>query len=139
MLPFVTERIYQNLVRSSFPNAAESIHLCDMPQVQDDRRDPALERQMDLAARAVALGRSLRSKHDLKVRQPLRRLYLLPEDERSREELAQMQDLLIDELNVKEIVLVDDETELSQVSYRPDFRRLGPRFRTAMKLSLIHI
>lgn len=133
VLPFVTERIYQNLVRSSFPNAAESIHLCDMPQVQDDHRDPALERQMDLAARAVALGRSLRSKHDLKVRQPLRRLYLLPEDERSREELAQMQDLLIDELNVKEIVLVDDETELSQVSYRPDFRRLGPRFRTAMK------
>ena len=133
VLPFVTERIYQNLVLSGGSEAAESIHLCDMPQAQEDLRDPELERQMELATRAVALGRSLRSKHDLKVRQPLRRLYLLPADERSREELSSMRDLISDELNVKEVSLVEDETELSEVSYRPDFRRLGPRFRTGMK------
>ena len=133
VLPFVTERIYRNLVRAADPAAPESIHLCDMPQARDDLRDPALERQMALAARAVALGRSLRSKHDLKVRQPLRRLYLLPADEADRRELTPMLDLIGEELNVKQVALVEDETELSEVSYKPDFRRLGPRFRTGMK------
>ena len=133
VLPFVTERIYQNLVRAADPEAPESVHLCDMPQARDELRDRDLERQMALAARAVALGRSLRSKHDLKVRQPLRRLYLLPADEASRRELTPMLDLIGEELNVKQVALVADETELSEVSYKPDFRRLGPRFRTGMK------
>ena len=133
VLPFVTERIYRNLVRAADPAAPESIHLCGMPQARDDLRDPALERQMALAARAVALGRSLRSKHDLKVRQPLRRLYLLPADEADRRELTPMLDLIGEELNVKQVALVEDETDLSEVSYKPDFRRLGPRFRTGMK------
>ena len=133
VLPFVTERIYQNLVRAADPDAPESIHLCDMPQAREELRDRALERRMELATRAVVLGRSLRSRHDLKVRQPLRRLYLLPADEESRHELAPMRDLIAEELNVKEVTLVEDETELSEVSYKPDFRRLGPRFRTGMK------
>ena len=133
VLPFVTERIYQNLVRAADPAAPESIHLCDMPQAREELRDRALERRMELATRAVVLGRSLRSKHDLKVRQPLRRLYLLPADEESRHELEPMRDLIAEELNVKEVTLVEDETELSEVSYKPDFRRLGPRFRTGMK------
>ena len=133
VLPFVTERIYQNLVRAADPDAPESIHLCDMPQAREELRDRALERRMELATRAVVLGRSLRSKHDLKVRQPLRRLYLLPADEESRHELEPMRDLIAEELNVKDVTLVEDETELSEVSYKPDFRRLGPRFRTGMK------
>ena len=133
VLPFVTERIYQNLVRAADPDAPESIHLCDMPQAREELRDRALERRMELATRAVVLGRSLRSKHDLKVRQPLRRLYLLPADEASRHELAPMRDLIAEELNVKDVTLVEDETELSEISYKPDFRRLGPRFRTGMK------
>ena len=133
VLPFVTERIYQNLVRAADPAAPESIHLCDMPQAREELRDRALERRMELATRAVVLGRSLRSKHDLKVRQPLRRLYLLPADEESRHEIEPMRDLIAEELNVKDVTLVEDETELSEVSYKPDFRRLGPRFRTGMK------
>ena len=60
------------------PEAPESVHLCDMPQADEHLRDAALEQQMELATRAVVLGRSLRSKHELKVRQPLRHLYLLP-------------------------------------------------------------
>ena len=139
VLPFVTERIYQNLVRAADPGAPESIHLCDMPQAREELRDRALERRMELATRAVVLGRSLRSKHDLKVRQPLRRLYLLPADEESRHELEPMLDLIAEELNVKEVTLVEDETELSEVSYKPDFRRLGPRFRTGMKEVAAHV
>ena len=133
VLPFITESIYQNLVRRIDEEAPESIHLCDMPQADVNLRDAELEAQMALAARAVVLGRSLRSKHELKVRQPLRRLYLLPPDEQSRHELEPMADLLADELNIKEVVLVEDETELSEVSYRPNFRVLGPRFGKQMK------
>ena len=133
VLPFVTEQIYQNLVRSYDADAPCSIHLCDMPQAAKGLRDSELEEQMSLATRAVVLGRSLRSKHDLKVRQPLRKLYLLPPDEHIRDELVEMGDLISDELNIKEIVMVEDETELSEVSYKPNFRALGPRFGKRMK------
>ena len=133
VLPFITESIYQNLVCRVDESAPDSVHLCDMPQADESLRDAELEEQMELATRAVVLGRSLRSKHDLKVRQPLRSLYLLPPDEHSRYELGQMVDLLADELNIKEVVMVEDETDLSEVSYRPNFRVLGPRFGKQMK------
>ena len=133
VLPFITESIYQNLVCRVDESAPDSVHLCDMPQADESLRDAELEEQMALATRAVVLGRSLRSKHDLKVRQPLRSLYLLPPDEHSRYELGQMVDLLADELNIKEVFLVEDETDLSEVSYRPNFRVLGPRFGKQMK------
>jgi isoleucyl-tRNA synthetase len=81
----------------------------------------------------VVLGRSLRSRHNLKTRQPLRRLFLLPPDEDSRRELAEATALIADELNIKEVVLVEDETEFSEVSYKPNFRALGPRFGKRMK------
>ena len=133
ILPFITESLYQNLVRRVDESAPDSVHLCDMPQADESLRNAELEQQMELATRAVVLGRSLRSKHELKVRQPLRRLYLLPPDEHSRRELEQMVELLADELNIKEVVLVEDETEFSEVSYRPNFRVLGPRFGKQMK------
>ena len=133
VLPFITESIYQNLVCRVDDSAPDSVHLCDMPEADESLRDAELEEQMELATRAVVLGRSLRSKHDLKVRQPLRSLYLLPPDEHSRYELGQMVDLLADELNIKEVLLVEDETDLSEVSYRPNFRALGPRFGKQMK------
>ena len=133
VLPFVTEQIYQNLVRSCAADAPVSVHLCAMPQAQEELRDRALEAQMAWATRVVTLGRSLRNRHDLKVRQPLRTLYLLPADDRSGYELLPMRDLICDELNVKQVALVEDETELSDISYRPNFRALGPRFRTRMR------
>ena len=133
VLPFITETIYQNLVRTFDHQAPESIHLDAMPQADESMRDPELEEQMRLATQAVILGRSLRSKHELKTRQPLRRLFLLPPDERSRRELAEMTDLIADELNIKEVLLVEDETEFSDVTYCPNFRALGPRFGKRMK------
>ena len=88
---------------------------------------------MELATRAVVLGRSLRAKHNLKTRQPLRRLFLLPPDDSARRDLQEMVPLLADELNIKEVVLVEDDAEFSEVSYRPNFRSLGPRFGKRMK------
>jgi isoleucyl-tRNA synthetase len=133
VLPFVTEAMYQNLVRTFDPQAVESIHLADMPQADESRRAPDLERCMALASRAVVLGRSLRNKHNLKVRQPLRRLFLLPPDAAGRQDLASVIDLVADELNIKEVVVVEDETEFSQVSFKPNFRTCGPRFGKRMK------
>ncbi|MBM3278989.1 MAG: isoleucine--tRNA ligase [Candidatus Handelsmanbacteria bacterium] len=149
VLPFVSEAIYQNLVRgwdsplaesaggapapSWNPQAPESIHLCDMPQAREERRDPPLEARMELAIRAVALGRALRSKHNLKTRQPLRRLFLLPPNASSRAGLEEMSAVIAEELNVKEVTLVEEETALSEISYKPNFRALGPRFGKQMK------
>ena len=131
VLPYVTEAIYRNLARG--PGAPESVHLCDMPVADESLRDPALEAQMRLAMRACALGRMLRSRHGLKVRQPLQRLLLLPPDEPGRALLEDASDLIADELNVKEVVLVEDEAAISEVSYKPNFRALGPRFGKRMR------
>jgi isoleucyl-tRNA synthetase len=128
VLPFVTEAIYQNLVRRWDDEAPQSVHLCDMPQAEESRRDADLEELMQLATRTVTLGRSLRNKHKLKVRQPLSRLFLLPPDKDRLGDLELVSDLIMDELNVKEIVMVEDDTQLSEVSYKPNFRALGPRF-----------
>ena len=133
VLPFVTEKIYQNLVRSWNKSAAMSIHLCEMPTANEEMRDAVLESQMDLVIRAVTLGRSLRSKHDVRTRQPLRRLLLLPPGKAGREDLAEFVDLIAEELNVKEVVFVEDEAEISDVSYKANFRALGPRFGKRMK------
>ena len=134
ILPFITESIYRNLaVTGEDGEAPESIHLCDMPLADESLRDPDLEAQMKLAVLASSLGRSLRSRHNLKIRQPLRRLFLLPPDENSRTALEEVSELIADELNVKEILLVEDETEISEVSYKANFRALGPRFGRRMK------
>ena len=133
VLPFITETIYRNLVCRCDAQAPPSIHLCDMPQADESFRDADLEAQMALASRTVSLGRSLRSRHNLKIRQPLQRLFLLPPDADSQRELSAVTDLIADELNIKEIVFVEDETEISHVSYKPNFRALGPRFGKRMK------
>ena len=133
VLPFVTENIYGNLVCKFKTTDPVSIHLCEMPQAEEFLRDEDLETQMKLAMRAVVLGRSLRSKNNLKIRQPLRRLFLLPPDKNSSDKITEMIPLLADELNIKDVVLVEDETELSKISYKPNFRRLGPRFGKRIK------
>lgn len=133
VLPFITETIYTNLVRSWDADAPESVHLCDMPVADEAMRDNVLEEQMNLAMLACGLGRALRAKHNLKVRQPLARVFLLPPDGRSRDELVGVVDLIVDELNVKEVVFVEDESDISEVSYKPNFKVLGPRFGKQMK------
>ena len=133
VLPFVSESIYRNLISAADSDEPESVHLCDMPQADDSLRDDALEAQMELAMKAVNLGRSLRNRHELKTRQPLQRLFLLPPHDEGRVEITEVADLIAKELNVKEVVIVEDESELSEVSYKPNFRALGPRFGSRMK------
>jgi isoleucyl-tRNA synthetase len=133
MTPFVTEAMYQNLVRSVRAEAYESVHHCDWPVPAMEMVDQDLLAQMDLARRLASLGLGARGSANIKVRQPLNRALAYVADElhqgAGRGELSlELADIVRDELNVKELVFAEDEARL--VTYRvvADGRQLGPRF-----------
>ncbi len=129
-IPFATEAIYRGLKTDSMP---ESVHLCDFPEPESWRRDPRLERQMELTMKAVSLGRFLRTQHVLKVRQPLRKAFLVAGSEEERQMLAETADIVAEELNVKEVLIRADEEELVSLSAKANFKALGPKLGPAMK------
>lgn len=129
-VPFVTETIYQNLRR---PDEPISIHLCDYPEVRHQWRDARLEQKMALVRKAVVLGRSLRSSHQIKNRQPLRELYLVTRDPQERTILWEMQDIIQDELNVKEVSFFENEEALVEYRAKANFRVLGKILGPRMK------
>ena len=122
--PFIAEEIYRNLKGASDP---DSVHLCDFPTANAAARDLALEKRMADVQAAVELGRRLRADNDLKVRQPLSALKLAGGDVKGLEELIE------DELNVKSVVFVADETDLCDVSYKANFKTLGKKCGAKMK------
>jgi len=127
ILPFVTEALYQNLVRSVDDQALESVHHTRWPEPLLDRVDEALLDEMSLVREVVTQGHSARNSLGIKLRQPLARAFVhLETGETLQEDLV---DLVRDELNAKEIVFTDELSDL--VSYRllPDSQKLGPRFR----------
>ena len=122
--PFIAEEIYRNLKGASDP---DSVHLCDFPTANAAARDLVLEKRMADVQVAVELGRRLRADNDLKVRQPLTALKLAGGDVKGLEELIE------DELNVKQVVFVADETQLCDVSYKANFKTLGRKCGSKMK------
>ena len=122
--PFIAEEIYRNLKGAGDP---ESVHLCDFPTANAAARDLALERRMADVQAAVELGRRLRADNDLKVRQPLAALRLAGGDVKGLEELIE------DELNVKEVAFIADETELCDVTFKANFKTLGRKCGPKMK------
>ncbi len=122
--PFIAEEIYRNLKGKSDP---DSVHLCDFPTANAAARDLDLERRMADVQAAVELGRRLRADNDLKVRQPLSALKLAGGD------VAGLESLIEDELNVKTVEFVADETELCNVSYKANFKTLGKKCGPKMK------
>ncbi len=129
-VPFISEAIYRHLRVEGQP---ESVHLCDFPQARPERRDRALEAQMEEAIRVVELGRSVRTQFDLKVRQPLRRMRVVCHDAARLELVRHLQDVLAEELNVREVVFSTRETELADIAAKADFKKLGPRLGPRMK------
>ena len=123
-VPFVAEAIYRNLRTEADP---ESVHLALFPVVKPDEIDRALDRHMDRAIRAASMGRALRVKHNLKVRQPLPALLLVTTDAAEAKALAELSPLIRDELNVKEVRFTDNEDDLVVVSAKGNFRVLGAR------------
>ncbi|TFG72161.1 MAG: isoleucine--tRNA ligase [Anaerolineales bacterium] len=128
VVPFVTEAMYQNLVRNVDPQAPASLHHCIYPAAEPlTSQEQVLVAAMGGVRQAATLGHSVRASGNLKVRQPLARA-LIATDPRRREILEQLLDLLADELNVKEVVFVHEEGELVQYQLLPMSRVLGPKF-----------
>ena len=122
MLPFITEDIYQNLVRSVDNSAPESIHLCDYPVVKEEYINKELEEKMDEVLDIVVLGRNARNLSNIKNRQPLANMYVLakPLDSFYKE-------IIEEELNVKEVTFIDDISKYSTYKFKPNFKTLGPK------------
>ena len=124
MIPFMTEEIYQNLVRTSDKNAPESIHLCAYPACDEAMIDPALEAHMDEVLRVVALGRACRNAASVKNRQPIGKMYVKADfalDSFFRE-------IIEDELNVKQVVFSDSVRDFTTYTFKPNLRTVGPKY-----------
>ena len=124
MIPFMTEDIYQNLVRSNDASAPESIHLCDFPVVNKDHIDKKLEEDMEDVLDAVVMGRACRNEAAIKNRQPISRMYI-----KSDFTLSEFyQEIIEDELNVKEVVFTDDVRDFTSYTFKPQLRTVGPKY-----------
>ena len=120
-IPFMTESIYQNLVRSVDENAPMSIHMCDYPVANEAWINEKLERNMDDVQQIVTLALSCRQQANLKIRQPLSKLYAVCEDELPEE----YQSIIKEELNVHEVVFLKDASTLLDYKFKPQLRTLG--------------
>ena len=130
VIPFTTEAIYQNLKTA---NMAESIHLGNYPAYDETLRDEALEKTMALTQKAITIGRSLRSSHNLKIRQPLKKLVLVTREQDERDILLSMQSTIAEELNVKEVAVRHDESDLVSYQAKANFKVLGSTLGKHMK------
>jgi isoleucyl-tRNA synthetase len=128
ILPFSSEEMYQNLVRSVDDGAPESIHLCPYPQVNPAWENAPLVEDTAMLRRVVSLALSARKRANVKVRQPLPRLLVKPSNGRERDALLRMQDQVLNELNVKRLEIIDDEAALQRFSVKPNLAMLGPKF-----------
>ena len=124
MIPFMTEDIYQNLVRSIDADAPESIHLCDYPEVNEAWIDKDLEANMEELLEIVVLGRACRNTANIKNRQPIGTMYVKAEKAMDKF----YTDIIADELNVKEVKFADDVESFISYSFKPQLRTVGPKY-----------
>lgn len=124
MIPFMTEEIYQNLVRSVDKNAPESIHLTDFPAVNEDFIDKDLEVSMDEVLDIVVLGRAARNSANIKNRQPIGNMYVKAETVLDPFYV----EIIEDELNVKAVEFKDDVEEFVSYSFKPQLKTVGPKY-----------
>ena len=124
MIPFMTEEIYQNIVRRVDTSAPESIHLCDFPVADESLIDEELEHHMEEVLKIVVLGRAARNEANIKNRQPLSVMYV-----GGAEALGELyKDIIEDELNIKNVIFTDDMSRFSSYTFKPQLRTLGKRF-----------
>ena len=124
MIPFMTEEIYQNVVRTVDTNAPESVHLCTYPAVDESLLDPALEAEMEEVLAVVTLGRAARNGAAIKNRQPLPALYV----KGGRPLTEEFKRIVMDELNVKAVLEAEDASQYLTYSFKPQLKTVGPKY-----------
>ena len=123
-IPYMTEDIYQNLVRNLDKNAPKSVHLCDYPSYNEAWIDEKLEADMEEVLEIVVLGRACRNAVNIKNRQPLATMYVRADGKLSEYYTS----IIADELNIKKIIFTDDVSEFTSYSFKPQLKTLGPKF-----------
>ena len=124
LVPFITEDIYQNLVRNLDKNAPESIHLCDYPVADESMIDTKLEEDMDEVLKVVVMGRACRNAANIKNRQPIGTMYV-----KAPHEVGEYYvEIMEDELNVKKVLFTDDVRDFTSYTFKPQLRTVGPKY-----------
>ncbi len=124
MVPFMTEEMYQNLVRSINQNAPESIHLCDYPVADESLIDTTLEADMDEVLKIVVMGRAARNASNIKNRQPIATMYV--KADHTLGDLSQ--EIVREELNVKQVIFTEDVRDFTTYTFKPQLRTVGPKY-----------
>jgi isoleucyl-tRNA synthetase len=127
-IPFLTERMYQNLVGSAGDGGSQSVHLCDYPTPDDNLLDPTLNARTATAQLVVRLGHKLREEKNLRVRLPLAELQFACASPEQREAIEHLADVIREELNIKQVTSADHLDELVHYSYKPNLKTLGPKY-----------
>jgi isoleucyl-tRNA synthetase len=128
--PFIAEELYQNLNKVTKLESALSVHLVEYPK--PSFIDTQLETKMDIAQKVVYLTRSMRAKHNLKVRQPLKKIMVVA-DKNKRDALGKMKDVILEEVNIKELVVLEDDSGIVNKSAKPNFKVIGPKYGKLVK------
>jgi isoleucyl-tRNA synthetase len=131
--PFLSEQLYRNLNSVTRREGIESVHLAHLPAPEKHLIDAELESRMERAEKIVMLVRSMRMKSNLKVRQPLKRIILPITDEKERDIVHRMESVILDEINVKKIEYVNDESGIVKKSAKANFKSIGPKFGKSVK------
>ena len=132
--PFFMDRLYQDLNSVTKKEAFESVHLAEFPKVDTNIVDKVLERKMESAQTICSLVLSLRAKEKIKVRQPLQKIMIPVDNKQQKEEIEAVADLIKHEVNIKEIELLQDASDILVKQIKPNFKTLGPKFGKDMKL-----
>lgn len=138
MIPFMTEQIYQNIVRNIDADAPESVHLCDFPEVREEWIDTGLESDMDEVLKAVVMGRAARNTANIKNRQPIATMYVKADHVLSEFYVK----IIEEELNVKKVEFTEDVRAFTSYTFKPQLKTLGPKYGrllNAIRSTLAHI
>jgi isoleucyl-tRNA synthetase len=128
--PFIAEDIYQKLNKATGREKYESVHLSELPVPLFTDED--LEVRMDIAQHVVYLTRSMRAKHNLKVRQPLQKI-MIAVDRKYRDSVLNMKDVILEEVNIKELIVLEDDSAIVSKSVKPNFKTIGPKYGKLVK------
>ncbi len=131
--PFFGEWLYRALTKNASGETPASVHLADLPEVEEEALDESLEHRMDLARTISSVTLALRNEAEINVRQPLPRILVVTGAGVEKEAVAQMESVILDEVNVKEIEYVSGHSDVVKRSAKPNFKRLGKRLGPLMK------